>query len=88
MPMAFGVAAGSSVLEGDSVLTAPAPSGHEGEYTESGDYGGDYGHPYRGIPRHAETIKPQVREDYAQVAAGQKTAPRAMVKRRFDDSIP
>jgi hypothetical protein len=38
---------------------------------ESGDYGGDYGPTWRGIPRPAETIKLQVISTFAQVAAGQ-----------------
>ena len=51
VPVAFGVAAGSAVLEEDAVFAAPAPGGHGDSQPVVGTFGGDDGQPRPGIPR-------------------------------------
>ena len=87
MPVALGVAARAPVLEGDPVLTAPAPCGHGHRVAGGGDYGGDNGRTYRDIPRPAETRKLHVKGISAQAMAGQKKA-RWPCKEKVYGSIP
>ena len=72
--MAFGIPAGTAMLEGDPIFTAPAPGGHGDRLAEVGTIGGDNGHTRRGTPRPDETIKTQVEWISSQIVAAERKA--------------
>ena len=81
MPVAFGVAARTRYSKEMPSSPRLRRTAMKEKCTESGDYGGDYGHAYRGTPGPAETREPQVISTSAQVAAGHlATALRALAQ--------